>query len=353
MVKKNIQDKKQMKKYFSFIIYNYCFLSINMIEKLIDFSDINFNTIHYLLINFITNIYILCLTNNIQLDKIKAIIEEGCLIIFDYLTISREELSNTNTYKIKYNDAIHFAYKKILMRINIITKEEGSIINNLKPMNTTKNLALVIDGINLIKNIFCCLFKLQFTTNANKILKYIDISYYQYIISEIKKHTAIHVNADLILCKKIDKLHKQLSSILFYNVDIIEHFIINLIPNILSFIKSSNFSQYIYNMYIGYLTEYYCKLKPNSMTLTTDGLPYASHYSDLTTFIIIILLLQQYHHHTMDILQLPHTALIDKYYIILQNINYEQDCEKIFKIPFNQLTINHLFITENYKQLFI
>ena len=65
MVTKNIQEKKVMKKYFSFIIYNYYFFSINMLEKLIDFTDINFNTIHYLLINFITNINILCLTNNI------------------------------------------------------------------------------------------------------------------------------------------------------------------------------------------------------------------------------------------------------------------------------------------------
>jgi virulence-associated protein VapD len=262
MVSKNIQEKKQMKKYFSFIIYNYCFFSINLFERLIDLADINFNTIHYLLINFITNIYILCLTNNISLDKIKPILDEGALIIFDYLTISREESLDTSTYKIKYNDAIHFAYQKILTKINIIVREQGSILNNLKSMNTNKNLSLVIEGINTIKNIFNCIFKIQFIHNLT-ILKYIDVTYYQSTISELKSNAMSHLTTDVILCKKIDKIHKQLNDILFYNIDILENFIITLIPDILSCIKSSDFNNNIYCIYFGYLTEYYCKLDKN------------------------------------------------------------------------------------------
>jgi hypothetical protein len=353
MVSKNIQEKKQMKKYFSFIIYNYCFFSINMIEKLIDFPDINFNTIHYLLINFITNIYILCLTNNIQLDKVKVIIDEGCMIIFDYLTISREECLNTNTYKIKYNDAIHFAYQKMHSKINIIAKEQGSIINNLKPMNTNKNLGLIIDGINLIKSIFSCLFKLQFT-KTTKIIKYIDGTYYQSTIALLKANAILYVTTESIFCKKIDKLHKQISALLFYNVDIIEHFIINLIPDILSCIKSSDFAQSIYNIYFGYLTEYYCKLEVNNQ-VQNPTLPLTNTYqnTDYNVFVIIILLVQQHHYNNISVSQLPYTVLIDKYYFVLQNINYDKDCEKIFKVHRNQLTIEHLFITDNYKQLFI
>lgn len=332
-----------MKKYLSFIIYNYCYFSINIFEKLIDFSDINFNTIHYLLINFITNIYILCLTNNISLDKIKIIIDEGCLIIFDYLTISREECLNTSTYKVKYNDAIHFAYQKILSKINTIIKDQGLIPNNLKPMNTNKKLGLVIDGINIIKYIYNCIFKCQFIDNLT-ILKYIDINYYQSVITSLKAKTIPNANIDSVICKKIDKIHKQLITKLFYNIDIIEHFIITLIPNILSCIKS-NFEISIYNIYLGYLTEHYCALNPNTH-------PNTNTYIDLKMFIILILLIR-YQHNNSSVALLPYTVLIDKYIMVLQNINFEQDCEKIFKLPITQLTIDQLFITENYKQLFI
>lgn len=340
MVTKNIQEKKVMKKYFSFIIYNYYFFSINMLEKLIDFTDINFNTIHYLLINFITNIYILCLTNNISLDKIKIIIDEGTLIIFDYLTISREESLNTLTYKIKYNDAIHFAYQKMLIKINMIAKGNGQLPNNLKPMNTNKKLGQIIDGINIIKNIFICVFKIQFI-NKVSILKFIDITYYQSSISSFKINSTISKTQESILCKKIDKLHKQLCEVLFYNTDIIEHFIINLIPDILSCIKSSDFDNSIYSIYFGYLTEYYCKLDQNK----------TNTYNDLNIFITIILIFRL-HHSNLFVSQLPYTVLIDKYNTILQNINYEQDCEKIFKVPLNKLTIDQLFSIDNYKQLF-
>ena len=332
-----------MKKYFSFIIYNYCFFSINLFERLIDFADINFNTIHYLLINFITNIYILCLTNNISLDKIKLIIDEGALIIFDYLTISREESLDTSTYKIKYNDAIHFTYQKMFSKINTLVKEQGVIPNNLKPMNINKKLSLVIDGINIIKNIFNCIFKIQFIHNLT-ILKYIDITYYQTAISELKSNAILHANAEKAICKKIDKIHKQLSDTLFYNIDILEHFIITLIPDILSCIKSSDFDNSIYSIYFGYLTGHYSKLEQNIL-LTPNT------YHDLNIFITIILIFRL-HHSNLSVSQLPYTVLIDKYSTILQNINYSQECEKIFKLPLSQLTIEQLFITDNYKHLF-
>jgi hypothetical protein len=266
------------------------------------------------------------------------------MIIFDYLIISREECINTNTYKIKYNDAIHFAYQKILSKINIIDKDRGSIINNLKSMNTNKSLYLTIYGINLIKSIFNCLFKLQFTADTNAFLKNIDIIYYQKTISELKSNAILHATAETIICKKIDKLHKQVSSILFYNVDIIEHFIINLIPDILSCIKSSDFDITIYSIYIGYLTEYNCKLKEKTQYLTTQSTISLNHFYDLNIFIIIILLFQ-HHHNNIAIPQLPYSVLIDKYYSILQNINFQQDCEKIFKVCINQLTVDHLFNT--------
>ena len=319
-----------MKKHFSFIIYNYCFFSITLIEKLIDFADINFNSIHYLLINFITNLYILGITNDISLEKIKTILEEGCQIVIDYLSISREESLSTSTYKIKYNDAIHFAYQKMLSKMNTIVKGQHSITNNLKPMNTNKTLGLEIDGIHIIRDIFNCLFKIQFFNGTN-MFKSISMDYYQKEIATLKVlNTA---NTEALYCKKIDKLHKKINGILFYNLDIIEQFIIYLIPDILNTIKSSSFDIHIYNVYFGYISEYNSKLNTNDSCVRCI---------DLNSFITIILLFQRSNN-----TYLPYTVIIDKYYEMLKNVDYE----KIFNIELQKLTVEHLFIPENTRQL--
>lgn len=366
----NTQEKKRMKKYFSFILYNYCFFSISMIEKLIDFNDINFNILHYLLINFISNIFILSITSNISLDKIKGIIDEGCMIVFDYLTISREEYLNTNTYKIKYNDAIHFANQKILSKINTIVKSNGQIPNNLKPMTANKNLGLIMDGINLIKTIFCCLFKilllnadLSYTpmllresitctslsgperrecmSNWNSaVLKYINLQNYQKNIQEkILNHELYNQNnnatvltlikQDAKYCKKVDKIHNELNSILFHNMDIIEAFIENLIPDILTCIKAHNYSASAYNMYIGYLTEY--------ITNTT----YSEHV-DIIVFIVIMLIVKNnnIHHITQNFT--PHITVVNKYITNVKNKIATLSIEQLFNCSGHKLTIVHL-----------
>lgn len=365
----NTQEKKRMKKYFSFILYNYCFFSISMIEKLIDFNDINFNILHYLLINFISNIFILSITSNISLDKIKGIIEEGCIIVFDYLTISREEYLDTSTYKIKYNDAIHFAYQKILSKVNTIVKSNGQIPNNLKPMTANKNLGLIMDGINLIKAIFCCLFKTMFLnaeiqhsfsimdeavnkkspgwdeksiadrTKNNMILEFgmtgINLPYYQE-----KIHTILHthelynqnnsselltlIKHDAKNCKKVDKIHNELNSIVFHNMDIIELFIENLIPDILTCIKAHNYSASAYNMYIGYLTEY---------TVCSD-----LQKVNIIVFIVIMLLVKN--NNISDIT--PHITVVNKYITHVKNKLSSNSVEQLFNCPPHKLTVDHL-----------
>lgn len=303
-----------------------------MIEKLIDFGDINFNCIHYLLINFITNLYILGITNDISLEKLKTVLEEGCQIVFDYLTISREESLNTTAYKIKYNDAIHFAYQKMLSKMNTLVKGQCAVTNNLKPMNTNKHIGLLIDGVHIIKNMFICLFKIQFF-NGTRMFKNICLDYYQREIAKLKGLN--NVNTEALYCKKIDKLHKKVNEYLFYNLDIIEQFIICLIPDILNTIKSSGFDIHVYNLYFGYISEYNSKLNTNNLSIGSI---------DIHSFMIIILLFQRNNDN-----YLPYTMMIDKYYEYLKSVNYE----KIFNTNIQQLTVEHLFIPENIRQLII
>lgn len=408
MIEKNThtQEKKRMKKYFSFIVHNYCFFSINMIEKLIDFNDINFNILHYLLINFISNIFILSITNNIALDKIKGFIEDGCMIIFDYLTISREEFSSGNitAYKIKYNDAIHFAYQKILTKINTVLKDSGKLQNNFKSMTTNKNMGLVLNGINLIKNIFCCLFKIQFLKSDILLLKYINISYYQEklhrinqlinnntnlpvtlnsntttiftpslntksMLEELKscqnkngmglefnvsdKNTGSPIqqlnNNDNKRCKRVDKIHTEINNLLFHNMDIIETFIVNLIPYILTCIKLHNYSMSVYNIYISYLSDYVtntaCTVQPTmNSSPTRDGqrigiTPVQTVYLDILVFIVIILLVKMNNIYS----NAPYIALINKYIIHVKNKMSNQSIEQLFNCNSTKLTIDNLF----------
>lgn len=327
MVSKIISERKKMKKYFSFITCNYCFFSINMIEKLIDFGDINFNCIHYMLMEFMTNIFVICLANNMSLHKIKNIIENGCAIIFDYIIISREECLNTSTYKIKFNDAIQFAYQKTLTLINTHVKGNGQPFYNLKPINANKNLIAFINGINLIKHIFCCLFKIQFFNN-NTLFKYIDILHYKSEIYQLKHITDTYY--DTICGKKIDKIHKRINDILFYNINIIEQFIILCIPEILNIIKSTTYNTHVYNIYFGYLNEYYLNLQ-NIMKTQID----------INCFTTIILLLRTHN------IYHPYILFIQKIHDILDKINYEQ----LFGIPIQQLDINKIISSECHKQI--
>lgn len=368
----NTQEKKRMKKYFSFILHNYCFFSISMIEKLIDFNDINFNILHYLLINFISNIFILSITSNISLDKIKSIIEEGCIIVFDYLTISREEYLDTNTYKIKYNDAIHFAYQKILSKINTIVKYNGQTPNNLKPMTANKNLGLLIEGINLIKAVFCCLFKTMFLNaynqhsfsimdeainkkrdgwnekpidnrkQSNLVFNFsmngINLPYYQEKIHIILHNHELYnqknsselltlIKQDAKYCKKVDKIHNELNSIVFHNIDIVESFIEKLIPDILTCIKAHNFSASAYNMYIGHLTEYVTNTVHNGLQTV-----------NIIVFIVIMLLVKN--NNISD--NTPHITVVNKYITHVKNKLSTNSVEQLFNCPAHKLSIDYL-----------
>jgi hypothetical protein len=118
-------------------------------------------------------------------------------------------------------------------------------------------------------------------------------------------------------------------------LDIIEQFIICLIPDILNTIKSPGFDIHIYNLYFGYISEYNTKLNTNDSGIRCI---------DIHSFITIILVFQSNKDN-----YLPYTVMIDKYYELLKTVNYE----KIFNTNLQQLTVEHLFIPENIRQLII
>ena len=60
-------NRKNITKYSNFILFIYCHYIIEIIGNLIEFRDINFNILLTLINNYITNIYLICISNNISL----------------------------------------------------------------------------------------------------------------------------------------------------------------------------------------------------------------------------------------------------------------------------------------------
>jgi len=108
---------KLLKKYSNFLILIYCHYIINIFNSLIDINDIHYMLLINLFNNYITNIFLKCVSMDINLNNIKSILNEGCSIILDYIIISKEEKFNNNNYIPKFTDAIQFSYQKIMHKI--------------------------------------------------------------------------------------------------------------------------------------------------------------------------------------------------------------------------------------------
>lgn len=108
---------KLLKKYCNFLILIYCHYIINIFNSLIDINDIHYMLLINLFNNYITNIFLKCVSMDINLNNIKSILNEGCSIILDYIIISKEEKFNNNNYIPKFTDAIQFSYQKIMHKI--------------------------------------------------------------------------------------------------------------------------------------------------------------------------------------------------------------------------------------------
>lgn len=108
---------KLLKKYCNFLILIYCHYIINIFNSLIDINDIHYMLLINLFNNYITNIFLKCVSMDIKLNNIKSILNEGCSIILDYIIISKEEKFNNNNYIPKFTDAIQFSYQKIMHKI--------------------------------------------------------------------------------------------------------------------------------------------------------------------------------------------------------------------------------------------
>jgi hypothetical protein len=108
---------KLLKKYCNFLVLIYCHYIINIFNSLIDINDIHYMLLINLFNNYITNIFLKCISMDINLNNIKSILNEGCSIILDYIIISKEEKFNNTNYTPKFTDAIQFSYQKIIHKI--------------------------------------------------------------------------------------------------------------------------------------------------------------------------------------------------------------------------------------------
>ena len=68
-------DSKKIKKYLNFLLYSYCHYTLELFNRLCDNENINYNSLIEQMNNYILNVYLLCISNNIHLDKIKSYID--------------------------------------------------------------------------------------------------------------------------------------------------------------------------------------------------------------------------------------------------------------------------------------
>lgn len=124
-------DTKKIRKSCNFIVLILCHYTLNIYSMKQDLGDINYPVLIELLNNCIFNVFTLCLANNINLDKTKTLIDDTCLLVTDYITISREEEFKHKADKLKLTNAIAYAYQKIsdkiIASIPIITRHTNFI----------------------------------------------------------------------------------------------------------------------------------------------------------------------------------------------------------------------------------
>lgn len=136
-----------MKQELAFLLQIYCHCVIELVSKLAHVKDIKLDILLNLVINFVSNIYIICHTSNIDKVKIKSLLDEGIIIIMDYIIISKEECLATEQYKPKYNDAIHFALQKTLANIYHPSKYKTHHRINKH----------IYNGVTILRDIFLCI----------------------------------------------------------------------------------------------------------------------------------------------------------------------------------------------------
>ena len=129
---------KLLKKYCNFLVLIYCHYIINIFNSLIDINDIHYMLLINLFNNYITNIFLKCISLDINLNNIKLILNEGCSIILDYIIISKEEKFNNTNYTPKFTDAIQFSYQKIIHKI-----ENNHIESKLKNCSKFKKSPII------------------------------------------------------------------------------------------------------------------------------------------------------------------------------------------------------------------
>ena len=110
-------DPKKHKKHAQFLLYSFCHYILEIYNRLADKPDINFSILIPLVNNYILNLFIICLANQINLDITKGIIDEAIIIVLDYISISHEEEFQKQNYNPRINDAIHFSWQKIHDRL--------------------------------------------------------------------------------------------------------------------------------------------------------------------------------------------------------------------------------------------
>ena len=309
-----------MKKQLSFIIYNYCYFTIEIIDKLIEYKNINFKCLIYLMINFITNVFILAISENVPLEKIKMHLDTGCHIIIDYIIIGNEEHINDD---IKYNNAIQFAYQKILNSLAISGKTP------IKNINKTKLLINLVNAIRLIQEIFnvtlLFIIGIENTDTPYMLLSRVDIIDFHNRISQYNKGT------DDVTIATIDNIHNLLIEELYSNFEIIETFLFSIMPGVISAIKDPIFKPEIYNLTFGYISNIFAS--PN---INTFDLPYI----DIALFFTIVTIIYDKN---------KHKSLIINNYInsLLNGLN----CTEIYKILGDGSTMRYIFTDTIYKKV--
>lgn len=88
---------------------------MNVVIKLCDYTNIYYHILLPMINNFILNTFLLCLSNGLNLDNIKKILDQHINIIIDYICISHD--TTDINYTPKYNNAVAFGYQKIIERI--------------------------------------------------------------------------------------------------------------------------------------------------------------------------------------------------------------------------------------------
>lgn len=128
-------DTKKIRKYYNYMVLTLCHYTLNIYSVLNVQGTVNYPVLIELLNNCIFNVFTLCLANNINLDKTKALIDETCLLVTDYIIICREDEFKDKTDKLRLANAIAYGYQKI----------HDKIIANIPPITKHSNFIDALD----------------------------------------------------------------------------------------------------------------------------------------------------------------------------------------------------------------